>query len=228
LDEWKKNNPYYYIMNPMETTEEHKNLKPKETFTIMKWVCMLLYQLELKLTVTIAITSVITGLRGIVTTYIITRVMDLLVNSVKNPNAELTDILPYLGILLGFNMLMSVLGYIDFTSSREFSTKIGYKTDIVLAEQLMKLGISTLEQPDVNNKIFRARSSIGNLENYYKQGIRILVYLVGFLISLGITIYYIPIMAPIVILTSLPEYLVNELPPAYAGGFLAQFKLRLP
>ena len=198
------------MQSEKENSESHKDLKAKEALGIIRWAYSLLYKLEPKLTVVTTLTAIIRGIQGIGMTYIITRIMDMLVKSVQDPQAQISDIFPYLGTLLFFNIIVSILGYFDFTSNREFSTKIDYKTEIILAEQLTKLGISVLEDPDVNNKIFRARSSIHTLENYYKQSIRVLVYLIGFIVSLGIILFYIPIMVPIVLITSLPEYLIDK------------------
>lgn len=196
--------------NNEDTQEEIQRADVKEAWKIIKWVFGLFLEILPKVTKTRIAISLTLGFQGIVSSYILSKIVDALITSVKNPQAEVLDLLPYLGLMFGFNLFTLLLHHIDFISAREFDEKTDYLLEIVLTKKLLDLGIGSLEQPEINNKIFRAKSSVGSLARYIIQCVDVLTYLCVLLISLVLLLFYAPIVVPIVAICTIPEFLINQ------------------
>lgn len=198
------------LKNNQKPQEETQKANAKEAWKIIKWVFGLFLKILPKVTKTRIAISLALGFQGIVSSYILSKIMDALINSVKNPRAEVLDLLPYLALMFGFNLFTLLLNHIDFISSEEFYEKTDYLLEITLTNKLLDLGIGSLEQPDVNNKIFRAKNSVRSLARYVTQCVDILTYFGILLVSLALLLIYAPVVVPIVAICVIPEFLVDK------------------
>jgi len=101
--------------------------------------------------------------------YIFARLLDKIIQIVSMPNSNINQIIPLLGLLLLYNLVISALGYVNSYVSQVIGLMSGYRVPVILAQHINSLGIQTLENPDVANKIQRARETIGGISNDFER-----------------------------------------------------------
>jgi ABC-type multidrug transport system fused ATPase/permease subunit len=79
-----------------------------------------------------------------------------------------------------------------------------------LYEKLNSLGIQTLEEPEINNKIDRAASNLPDTIWYFRQIVGIIGTFSNIIVSFSIVVSFAPILIPILIIVSVPNFLVDK------------------
>ncbi len=142
---------------------------------------------------------------------IFAKLLDKIIKVISSSNSNLYDILPLLGLLLFFNLTISALNSLYSYVANVMSYKTSYGVPILLAEKINSLGIQTLENPDVVNKIQRAKETSNAIFNDFERAI-IFFARVAVLISASIVVIKImPIVALIIVIAIIPELISNRI-----------------
>ena len=93
------------------TPDEYKRLNLNDFRDVTIWVIKLvLHYMPFHFTAYTIIQSLM-GVRGLINWYIFAKTLDAIISSLQNPQPNLSAIYPYLLIMLGYNILSSVLSY---------------------------------------------------------------------------------------------------------------------
>jgi ABC-type multidrug transport system fused ATPase/permease subunit len=90
------------------------------------------------------------------------------------------------------------------------SQNASYKSPIILAEKINSLGIQTLENPDVVNKIQRAKETINMVNNDFERMIVFIAKIVVLASASFVVIKAMPLIALIMVVAVIPELVSNR------------------
>jgi len=195
-----------------ETTEksDYQNLSFREFWKVLKWTSGIIHEIAPVHTTIFTITTILTNLNPLINTYLLSRIWGLLIELVQRDDASLSMVMPYFGILLGINLLMSIVRYLNLFSRRTIDIQSQYELDRILYKKLYGLGIQSLENPGISNKVSRASHEIRNMLPFYSQITNTIGLLAGFVVGLFILLNYAPILVPLILAFTIPEYLVDK------------------
>jgi ATP-binding cassette subfamily B protein/ATP-binding cassette subfamily C protein len=181
-----------------------------EFFKIAKWAVGIVFQIGKFPAILFIVTSTIGKLLLIAWTYIFSRILDWIIFHSNNPNNFTNDDLKYpiylLGVFTLATFVNNVLGRYARTEIRMY-TRIKFRS--LYVNKLNELGIQTLEQPEINNKMHRSQDAVPYINEFYFGLVNVLTEIVR-LISASIIIFRLdPIISLAVFLATLP-YLVFD------------------
>lgn len=181
-------------------------------FTIRQ-VARLLWKINPRLTVLIFILSLLWGLMTFPAFYLEKLILDRIVGNIGNPiwkNVIYSISFLIIGrilIELTRNIISSSLGFFRQYASKNFHIEI----ELLIASQLSRLDIPTIENPDFQDKFNKIEREAGRRAWGVVMPLTdIPNYLSGFISSVGILYFLHPLVAAGVILVSLPWILVDR------------------
>jgi len=122
----------------------------------------------------------------------------------------INEIIPYLIALLTYEIFNNLIRALNSYSGSVLAHKARYILHTLHYQNLNFLGISTLEQPEINNKVQRADQNIWVLEDLLDRVGDLIASLITAFVT-GITvIIFIPIFIPIVIIISFIQLIPNR------------------
>jgi ATP-binding cassette subfamily B protein len=176
---------------------------------VSKWVVGFVYSLSPSSSTVYIVFSILTDLKNILYSYIFARTIDAAIK-VAASHGNISQMIPYLVAILIYNTVSMSMSYgfsiirrtLNAVADLEVQRKIYYK--------IKDLGVQTLEQPETNNKIYRANDSMNSTIDYFTELVNILSSAVTFVVA-GILLFKaLPIILPLVVITSLPRYLTDK------------------
>ena len=192
------------------------NMKKKSDITfgeylkISKWVLSLGFQISKSSEIVRLIGQIISNLGFLVNTYIISRILDALITASSSPDANVSQILPYLGILLSVNLVFLGIGELRGFAERKLSQLSTPFFEKMKYDKVRELGLQTLEIPDIANLKQKVDDWISVIPSIDGSIVSIISYLVRIIVS-GIVLYTtVPILIPIVLLASIVFYLTKR------------------
>jgi len=194
----------------VEKREALKDLTIKETIAIALWSVRLMFQIDKAKTIWYVLFDVITRLQSIINTYLIAQVFNQLVTLMQKPNSQITDMLPIMLVLLGYNVISALIWFFDRYTDESLRAQIDTKMDKIFYSKLQTLGISALEDPEVNNRINRARGRVYGIQNYFAQVIRLFGVSISLVTNTILIAKFAPIIIPIIFIAVLPSRLVDK------------------
>jgi len=189
---------------------KYEKLKPREFVDISRWVMSFLYKINKKFTITFFVTATLMSLFSIVNTYLLTRILDVIVDIVGQSGATIQDTYPFLGMMIALSLTESVIGFFRVYSERGLDFVIRPEMEKFLYLKLKELGIQTLEDPDVTNKIHRANRQLHQIVNYFFRLTETMVSAISLFVRGAIVFSSIPMIIPVIVLFSLPKYLSDR------------------
>lgn len=183
----------------------------REFFNISKWVLKLIYSVNPIHTFLSVLYQFFTNIRGLVNSYVIALMIDRVVEISKVETSTVSDIYPLIGFIFLLNLVFQAIDWLGGYSGAYFRVHLIPHVRRELYLKTSSLGIQTLEDPDINNKIHRARENISNIVNYFYQMIRLFGNLWGVLASLFVIITFAPFIAPIIFLLSIPRFINDRI-----------------
>jgi len=185
-------------------------LSAKDTWAIAKWSLKILFQIDKTKTILYIIFSVINRLESLIEVFLVAKAFDILIKLIDTPGAKLTDMLPILLMLLGYNVLQSIFGFFNRYTDVVLSKEVDVQIEKIYYEKLHSLGIKTLEDPEVNNRITRAQGQIRNIFGYVDRVVIIGTAMISIVVNSIIILKFSPILIPIVALAALPSRLIDK------------------
>ncbi len=143
--------------------------------------------------------------------FIFARLIDKIIIIASSSNSNINDTIPLLGLLLIFNLAISALNSIYGYVSSVMNQASGYTVPLILAKHINSLGIQTLENPEVVNKVQRAKDTIGSLSGDFERMIMFFSRIIVLISASVIVIKIMPIIALIIILAIIPELISNRI-----------------
>ncbi len=192
------------------TSSEVTKVTPTEFFKIAKWAVSIVFQISKVHSVLFIVSNTIGKLMMIVWTYIFSRILDWVIFHSNNPeDFTREDLAMPMLLLAGFtliNFVNNIIGRYARTELRLY-TRIRFRS--LYVSKLNNLGIQTLEQPEINNKMHRGQEVINNIYEYYFGLVNIFTEIVRLGTTAVIIFRLNPLIALAVFVATIP-YLIFD------------------
>ena len=143
--------------------------------------------------------------------YIFAKLIDKIIKIASSSNSNINDIIPLLGLLLFYNLAISALNSLYVYVANIMSQMSNYRVPIILAKHINSLGIQTHENPEVVNKIQRAKETIGAINNDFERMIMFFAKIIVLISATVIVIKIMPVIASIILVAIIPELISNRI-----------------
>ncbi len=196
--------------NKSKDSEDYKRIGFMETLKISKWgLSIFLRNHPLEMAVYI-LTTIIRRVQDLIYTLIFAKTLDQLIVMVQEPGTEIDSLYPYLLVLLGYSVFETIVSYFNGISFRILRTKSRLFLRREMYFKLKTLGIQTLEQPEVNNKIFRSNDYIYNILPYMEESVGFLAIFVKMITTFFLVVSFMPSFILIILAVSLPYLFIDK------------------
>jgi len=177
----------------------------------LKWLILFNYKLSPIASVSKIIISVLLDLSPLFSAYIFALLLDKIIKIANIPNSNPKEIIPLLGLLLAYNVFISLFSYLYDYVAYTASSLAGYRAPQFFYKQIHSLGIQTLENPTVVNKIQRSREALNATDRDFDLAISFFSRIIT-LISVSIIILKImPIVALIIFAAMIPGLISSRI-----------------
>ncbi len=195
----------------MEGTTEDKKGKLSffQFLNVLRWV--LVYNIKLAPAAAIfgALIEIFLTISPLLNAYIFGRLLDRIIQ-IASTGSSPTDIIPMLLILLAYNLFSSAVRSVNVYLSNIMSYATDYTSSQLLYRQIYSLGIQTLENPDVVNRVQRSREIFSALNSDFDRSVAFVARIVTLAISGLIIVKTMPLIVGIIAFSMLPELICNR------------------
>jgi ATP-binding cassette subfamily B protein len=130
--------------------------------------------------------------------------VDALINVTQSESASIKSMYPYLLWLLLYSVITSILNFISRQVAAEIRQTSRAKIRQNFYTKLHSLGIETLEQPGINDKITRAEDYLSSIMPFLSGTVQLIATTVN-MVTTGILVFsFMPLFAPLIILATVP------------------------
>jgi ABC-type multidrug transport system fused ATPase/permease subunit len=190
-----------------EAESDYKKISSREFWDISRWVFAFFFKHEPFYSGLMVVAAVISNLNDLVNAFIFGKMIDKLIRTSANGGAVVSDLYPYIGILVGYNIFNHILNFLSIHYSTSLAWIMRPKTNRAFQERMQFLGIQSLERPDINDKIQRADDSTAQLSAYMEEIVEIVSDVVKIGLTLLLVFKFFPVFIPLVTLLSIPYFL---------------------
>lgn len=187
------------------------NLSFLEFLSTLKWLVTFIFRLSPSVTVFAAIIKILLDLGPLVDAYIFARLLDGIIKIASVPNSSPNQIVPLLGVLLFYNLAFAGLNYAYMYFQSATSEYVALKSPSVFYKKIHSLGIQTLENPEVVNKIQRAREIMGMTAGDYDRTIGFFSRIITLIFAALIIFKTMPFIAFVIFAAMMPEMFSNRI-----------------
>lgn len=189
--------------------DKDKKLSFGEFLGTLRW--LIAYNIKLAPAAAIfeSTTTILLTLNPLINAYIFGRLLDSIIKIVV-AGSSLSGVVPMLGILLAYNIINSAIFYADAYFEAVMNITTQYKSPQLLYRHMHSLGIQTLENPDVANKMQRSREAIGALGGDFQRTVGFLGRIITLIIAVFVVARIMPIVAVIIFVSLLPGLVSNR------------------
>lgn len=193
----------------MQNPKQDRKNSTRETFKIAIWCYKFVYSLDPKLISLYTFLVTIDAFHTLINSYILAKIIDSLIKLATQPGANIQMLAPYLVALLSFNLFHNII----LTSRRIVRNRINkfveLKRELAFQRQIHSLGISALEDPQINDNIHKARTYGRNIFMIMDHIINIATNLVTLIVSMVIVSKFAIFVIPLIIGIYIPYLIVD-------------------
>lgn len=196
----------------MDQKEKDPNLKinTSEFFEISKWILKFYYKLNPNYVTKFAFFSMLVSLVPLVNIYVVTRIIDTVIARVEEGVTDLTTLIPWIAAMLGINFLVLIIRYANGYYDRAVHYFFDFLLRQALYEQNKKLGIETLEYPEINDKLDRARNELYKMGRFFNYTIELISEIVSLMATATIIFTTLPILIVLVLISTIPNIFIDK------------------
>ena len=195
--------------------EDFNNKKEKLSFWqflgVLKWLVFFNFKISIFGSISQLIARIIVNLGPLFNAFIFARLLDKIINVVSGSSPNLNQIFPLLGLLLGYNLIMAGIESVYSYSLQVNRNAANFKAPEILYRKIYSLGIQTLENPSVVNKLQRCREMIRNINNDYESVVFFISRLITLFSASFVVLKIMPTIALIIFLSLMPEMILNRI-----------------
>jgi ATP-binding cassette subfamily B protein len=196
--------------NKPDNSDDYQKVSFSETFKISKWGLSLFFKNHPYATTVYIVGQTIFKVQDIIYTLIFARALDELTRVIQEPNAVIQSMYPYLAVLLIYSVIETVLAFVNSYAG----SIIRLKSDLFLRRELYhklnQLGIQTLEQPEISDKVYRAGNYLWNVFRYVDTSIDFIVNVVKMFVTLTLVLRFMPQFVVLTLIISIPYLFVDR------------------
>lgn len=156
-----------------------------------------------------AFASIFSTASPLVNAYIFARLLDDVIK-IATAHGDPKEIIPMLGVLLAYNLFNSAINATNGYASQVMHDATQFKSPQVLYRHIHSLGIQTLENPEVANKIQRSKEIIGALYGDFERAIAFFARIFTLIAAALIVVKVMPIVMMVIVISILPEMVSNK------------------
>lgn len=190
--------------------EDYKKVSLNEFWQISLWIFSYFLKLNKGLTLGFLAAALFDTIWTISNTYILSGILGMVIDIAQNGDTSLEDLYPYFALLLAVNITFIAVSFVKSYFGRALSFVSRSELTRSYYKKLENLGIQTIENPEMNNKLTRAQDSIGDVYSYFDQ----IIEFIGSVFTLVLTLVLIFNVAPLVMLVmaalSVPRFLADK------------------
>lgn len=191
----------------MEDTD--KKLSFGQFLGVLRW--LIVYNIKLAPMAAMAeiVFAILIGVSPVINAYIFALLLDDVIK-IATSHASPSDIFPMLSLLLGYNLIISAARSMWSYSGRVLTNASSFKSPILLYKHIHALGIQTLENPDVVNKVQRAREMLGGLTEQFRGAIEFIARVITLIVVATVVIKIMPWVVLVVFVAMVPGFYSNK------------------
>lgn len=157
-----------------------------------------------------ALISIITGFGSLFNAYIFAKLLDGIIKIASNSSSNPKEIIPLLVLFLLYKLVFLGLSQIYVYLENKMIYLTDFKSSQLLYEHINSLGIQTLEDPDMVNKIQRAQEAKNMLFRDFDRAVFFITRLVVLFASSIVVVKIMPSIVLIIFASMLPELISNK------------------
>lgn len=192
-------------------SDDYQKVGFLETLKIARWAFSIFYKYHPRASLLMVFSRILWRLQSIATAYLTAKIINVLVDSLSEGISEIRFIYPYMGYLLGLNFFSSMVNYAYNRSRSIISQNSSTFLRRELYLKIKYLGITTLENPEVNNKISRASNYLSQTESFFMAFIDLNAGVVRLFTTLSLIIGFMPELGIIILLATIPYGVVDRI-----------------
>ena len=181
----------------------------REFLSTVWWAVVFSFKLSPFGAVSEIVTRVLLDLSPLFNAYIFAKLLDKIIK-IAGENTNLSDIFPLLGLLLGYNLAVSLFQYAYGYIWDVMNNASNFKAPQYFYEHIASLGIQTLENPEVANKIQRCQENIRNVSSDFERTVMFFSRTITLFSASVIILRAMPFVALIIFISLLPELVLNR------------------
>lgn len=193
----------------MEDRDKNKKLSFGQFLGTLQW--LIVYNIKLAPAAAMAevILATLVEVSPIINAYIFARLLDDVIK-IAATHSNPSGIFSMLGLLFGYNLAISAAQSIRAYSGRVLLNASNFKSPILFYKHIHALGIQTLENPDVVNKVQRSREILGNLQDNFTGAVAFGARIITLITAAAVVIKTMPIVVSIVFIAMIPGFYLNK------------------
>lgn len=189
--------------------DKNNKLSFGEFLGTLRW--LLVYNIKLAPTAAIfnALAAIFSMGGPLVNAYIFARLLDDVIRIVAAHGTP-KEIIPMLSVLLAYNLFNSAINSANGYYSQVMNDATQFKSPQILYRHIHSLGIQTLENPEVANKIQRSREIIGALHGDFERATSFFARIFTLIAAAIIVAKVMPVVIAVIAISILPEMVSNK------------------
>lgn len=193
------------------------NEKPQDVLTlgehldVIFWTFGIYFKMDFWRTTLFIITRVLLDARGLLSAYILAKIIDTLLNMAQTPGSALSDLYPFIGLLfIYYTFLEGFVASLHGYCARNLRVKSRSEVDKLFYSKIYELGVTALENPDLTNRIQRGQQYLMSTIDFLREIVMFLARFITTLIA-GFTIFtFFPLMIPVIIVLTIIKFIPRQ------------------
>lgn len=185
--------------------------KLKDFLKVLRWVISLYFKISPFRTITLIIARALDSTSGLIWAFIFGKLIDQISKQMTSQNPSIESIYPFLGyIFIYYLFFEGVFSELSWYCRRTLRYLSRSKIEIIFYGKLNELGIQTLEEPEMQNRVKRADEWLRD-SMYVLDSVVDITSNIFLTISSAFILYkYIPVMLPLLVIYSIIRFLPNR------------------
>ena len=191
---------------------ENKNpkLEGRQFAKVIFWVFKIYFKMGPLKTMLMVLSRSLADLKGLVYAYIFAKAIDQLIFT-SQVNKDFSLLIPYLvAIFLSYVIMEGLVESAYRYSSRGLRHVSRSELEMFLYQQLNRLGIQNLEDPETVNRIQRSRHWIFDTYGLLQEAVVFIANIVRAMVACTVIISFFPIMAPVLIILTIIKFFPDK------------------
>lgn len=181
-----------------------------ELWNISKWCLRFIYKSSPGMTVLYMTASIINYLRDFVYLGIFSSTLDAIIRIAGSENPNVNDIYPYLGMIVAYNIGETIMSALEGFGRNNLRTRIYPYLTREFYLKISSLGVKTIEQAALTNKISRADGYLNQIFYFTQQIIDMISSVIRLVASAVMIISFMPAVGGLMVLVLIPRSLLDK------------------
>jgi len=185
-----------------------KKLNLLQFIKVIKWVISLYMQISPFRTTFLVLSRALQTIRNLVIAFIFGKLIDEVARQIASDNPSLTEIYPFLLYLLIYYVIFEgIINELSTYCRRSLRHLSRRSIEVVFYKKLNEIGIQTLENPGMQNKVKRADEWLRDSEFVLEQIVELISGIALAITSAFVIYKYVPSMVPILVIYAVIRFL---------------------